>query len=265
MKGDEKSDLNHYVQSGKLHKEMYKEINKLPQSQERGDYGKILPDLAANKYVDECEMQEEYKQLQKHSWRKFQEQCQKNYKFYMSGHARLVNKVKTKNEQKQKEQVKKEEQQKVEDIFINTEFPEDMIPEFSEEKRYDAYNKEDLGPERGNDIHIEEYKVGNEEGDELVYAMAYDDKGRVYIDNIYDPRVGMNDYGTLKEVVQMGHLVYKPEDYIRQATCVPEKYKKEVDNKYVDISSLWENLTIVKKFKETLEERGVLNESKLAA
>ncbi|HWC57746.1 MAG TPA: hypothetical protein VG621_02255 [Candidatus Paceibacterota bacterium] len=136
-------------------------------------------------------------------------------------------------------------------------FPDDMIPDFSINKRIDTYFK----PENGygkEGITIEEYKVENTDGDTLVFAMAFDSKGRVYIDNIYDPRVGMNDYGVLEKITQMGHLVYKPEDYAKQASYgFPKKYSKEI-NEYVDISALWEKIPLIKKYKRGLIERGIL-------
>jgi hypothetical protein len=82
----------------------------------------------------------------------------------------------------------------------------------------------------------------------------------VYIDNIYDPRVGMNDYGIPEKITQMGHLVYKPEDYESQVRLgVPEKYLgKRTAGGYVDISALWEKIPVIKNFKEELKKRGVL-------
>lgn len=126
--------------------------------------------------------------------------------------------------------------------------PESLIPDFSKEKIIDSYQK--------GDINIEEYEVKSPEGDNLVFSMAQDKKGRVYIDNIYDPRVGMNDYGTLNKICQMGHLVYKPEDYKEQVFGIPEKYIKPGSSEnYVDISALWENIPIVKKYKQELAKR----------
>jgi hypothetical protein len=91
--------------------------------------------------------------------------------------------------------------------------------------------------------------------------MAHDDKGRVYIDNIYDPRVGVSDYGTLDQITQMGHLVYKPEDYSKQANFgFPREYLREAEDSYVDISALWENILIIKNYKEELIKRGVLKQ-----
>lgn len=128
--------------------------------------------------------------------------------------------------------------------------PESLIPNFSKNKIVDSYQK--------GDINIEEYEVKSPEGDDLIFAMAHDKKGRVYIDNIYDPRVGMNDYGVPNQICQMGHLVYKPEDYDSQVFGIPEKYKKPGHGNYVDISALWENIPIIKNFKEELIKRGTL-------
>ena len=130
-------------------------------------------------------------------------------------------------------------------------YPKNLIPDFSKEKIVDAYQK--------NKINIEEYEVKSPEGDDLIFAMAYDEKGRVYIDNIYDPRVGMNDYGIPNQICQMGHLIYKPEDYQEQTFGIPEKYKKPGSNiNYTDISAFWENIPMIKNFKQELIKRGSL-------
>jgi hypothetical protein len=136
--------------------------------------------------------------------------------------------------------------------FQSSKLPEGMNPDFSQEP-IDSYSK--------GDITIEEYKVSNDKGDELVFAMASDGQGRVYIDNIYDPRVGMTDYGTHKEICQMGHLIYKPEDYSYQTFGIPQKYKKPVldqDGKetgYIDINSFWENIPLIREYKEKIAKR----------
>lgn len=140
---------------------------------------------------------------------------------------------------------------------FNAPFPKDMIPDFSISNRIDTYFKPEDGW-RNEGITIEEYKVENKDGDVLIFAMAYDSKERVYIDNIYDPRVGMNDYGIPEKITQMGYLVYKPEDYVKQATYgFPKKYRKEAGD-YVDISALWEKIPVIENFKDELIKRGVL-------
>jgi len=131
--------------------------------------------------------------------------------------------------------------------------PQSLIPDFTKEKIVDSYKK--------GDISIEEYEVKSPEGDDLIFAMAYDDKGRVYIDNIYDPRVGMNDYGIKEKICQMGHLVYKSEDYKEQTFGIPYEYKKEADSGYTNINAFWAKNPIIKKFKEELVERGELSKA----
>ena len=134
-----------------------------------------------------------------------------------------------------------------------------IIPNFDESNRIDSYQKKDS---RGRDgITVEEYKVESPEGDELVWAMAYDTQGRVYIDNIYDPRVGISSYGAPTKITQMGILVYKPEDYADQTMGLPDGYKTVGNNGYVGISKLWENLEPIQKFKEELIRRGTLKQN----
>lgn len=139
-----------------------------------------------------------------------------------------------------------------ENAFKSTNLPENMTPDFKK-KPTNSYNK-------GN-VKIEEYTVKNDSGDELVFAMAEDEQGRVYIDDIYDPRIGVTDYGTHKKICQMGHLVFKPEDYTTQTFGIPEKYKKPVLDKegksteYTDINTFWENIPLIAEYKKVVSSR----------
>jgi len=94
-----------------------------------------------------------------------------------------------------------------------------MIPDFTEQP-VAIYNK--------GDIVVEEFDAISSKGDIMRWAMAEDKKGRVYIDNIYDPTVGIDDYGTPKKKLNMGMLVYKPEDYNNQIEHIPKQYVKPV-------------------------------------
>ena len=117
-------------------------------------------------------------------------------------------------------------------------------------------------------IRIEEFETTSPEGDCLRWAMAKDQKGRVYVDNIYDPRVGIDSYGTPKKKVNMGMLIYKPEDYVSQVWSIPEKYIKSLDGEsledkwylhsgdYVDISEFLGLMKPVQMYKEALKKRG---------
>lgn len=121
-----------------------------------------------------------------------------------------------------------------------------FVPNFKQ-KAIDKYIKTD-GKSK---INIEVFKNKSPEGDVLCWEIATDDKGRVYVDNIYDPSVGIDSYGTVKKKTNMGMLVYKPEDYIKQSLSIPEKYKKESGGVYVDISKLLEESIVIKKYKES--------------
>ncbi len=314
MKGEERHHLNHYVQSNKLHKDVYKVINDLPQGSSSLVFHDLLPVPGGGEnYAEELEIKEKHKEFNDPEWKRFQKKCQGYYKYYhylvCSGNSdkdyfqgshfyKMLEKNPNKELQNIKDQIDKiqkneraasllksinikkmegmesyselqklaliyrENVGKIVEKMFRVQFPESMTPNFSQSDIVDSYIKKDIDPKRGNDINIEEYKVKSPEGDEVVFSMAYDSKGRVYIDNIYDPRVGVGSYGTLEEIVQMGHLVYKPQDHSKQTYVLPEKYKREVkDNgKYTDISSLLENISIVKKFKEKLIREGKLKD-----
>ena len=322
MKGEEDHPLHHYVQSAKLHKDIYKIINTLPQKYVSYSASKYIP-IAKGKennftgrYADELEFKENYLTLENLEWRAFQKYCQEFYKIYdrfvgsaeashnfsldgglykwtvklqsipefreIKKFIEYVNERYThRNKPEFKESIKDTNlyalnasdnvmQKKLTEVYdenissyiergFKEVFPSSMLPDFSLKNRTDSYEKPGLSQRSTQGIKIEEYTVKSPDGDVLVFAMAYDQKGRVYIDNIYDPRVGMNDYGTLNKICQMGHLVYKPEDYEEQADFgFPQKYINPKNNgAYTDVSKLWENLAPIKKFKEELIRRGV--------
>ncbi|KUK50176.1 MAG: hypothetical protein XD75_0028 [Parcubacteria bacterium 33_209] len=309
MKGEEDNPLHHYVQSAKLHKDMYKVISSLPESSVRNNNEECVP-VEKGRFNNELELKEKYLELKNEKWRNYQNGAQsffgafnffnnskkqlglesewykickktgksnKHYKkiaesveflFNNSLAEKEINDINEKRPgfffdlsrfskddypEHYKEFLNKY-QEAVGELFewgFSYPIPETMIPDFSENKIIDSYKK--------GKISIEEYEVKSPEGDHLVFAMAHDEKGRVYIDNIYDPSIKMNDYGIPSEICQMGHLVYKPEDYDSQVFGIPEKYQKPTSSyQYVDISALWENISIVKNFKEELARRGVL-------
>jgi len=142
-----------------------------------------------------------------------------------------------------------------------------MIPDFSKEPMR-KYRKWRGGreAEEGEGVHIdiEEYEVRSPEGDVMRWAMATDEKGRVYIDNTYDPTVGMDDYGCFNKKLNMGMLAYKPEDYGRQALGIPEKYiSSGSTEKYVDISRFWALRPPIAKYIYAKKYRNARGETKI--
>jgi hypothetical protein len=105
------------------------------------------------------------------------------------------------------------------------------------------------------EINIEEYDQISPEGDHLCWAMARDKKGRVFINNIYDPRVGIDNYGTPKQKANFGLLVYKTEDYPSQTMFIKSQYVRPSPGEYNDISLLIEMEYPVRKYKEALVKK----------
>ncbi|MDD4409133.1 MAG: hypothetical protein PHW52_00590 [Candidatus Pacebacteria bacterium] len=308
-KGEESNELHHYVQSAKIDKNIYKEIEKLSKKNNY-DFEKYIPkekDLknSGGQFEDELEFKENHLELKNPVWKEFQKNLQGSFRAYnsliidnsakwtdnynfienYSSKADDFKKLKeaidiARNEKEYIESLKKPDtgninkfqaleqsnnpklkkipelyEEAIGKLFERTfsfSLPEGMTPDFSK-KPVDSYSK-------GN-ILIEEYAVKNEAGDNLVFAMAKDGQGRVYIDDIYDPRVGTNDYGGHDKICQMGHLVFKPEDYTTQTFGIPKKYKKPILDKdgkrtaYTDINDFWGNIPIIKQYKEELEKR----------
>jgi hypothetical protein len=319
MKGEENNELHHYVQSAKLHKDIYKTIETLPKASDNGHYSEYIPRQSkegiGGKYENEFEFKENYETLKNKEWAQFQNFAVKHFEyiykrfvmnasgfnnFTLNGglyqwlidlgstipefrnikdaleklnrdfkqHELLeknnlykMNKFGSENPELKSflDTYKKNVGEYIERMFRHK-LPETMTPDFN--KCIDKYDKPDIYNDSKNDIHIEEYKVKSPDGDELVFAMAYDNKGRVYIDNIYNPNTKMNSYGTIESITQMGYLVYKPEDYNKQAVIgIPEKYLKIKDtglDSYVDINNLWTTIPVIKQYKQELIKRGVL-------
>jgi len=113
---------------------------------------------------------------------------------------------------------------------------------------------------KGN-INIEEFEVATPEGDNLVYAMAYDDKGRVYIDNVYSKDSGISSYGTYSYLINAGMLVWKPEDYHLNTAHISSDYKVDLDGEeaddYVDIADIFSLVPVIKNYRKHLKSRGV--------
>jgi hypothetical protein len=111
---------------------------------------------------------------------------------------------------------------------------------------------------KGN-INIEEFEVTTPEGDNLIYAMANDDKGRVYIDNVYTKDSGISSYGTYTSLINAGMLVWKPEEYTTQTAHIPEEYKYKglLYESYDDIADIFSLVPVIKNYREHLKSRGV--------
>jgi len=314
MKGEESNPLHHYVQSGKISKDIYKIFGNIIRTKD----GEHIVDLEENlprlggKFEDEFELKENFLELKNPEWNKFQMECQK---FYNGAYKNLVqnplkqpkNKSLQNKEEnyyrfdefldnnpsiidfniealraKKKEIIKNMENSEFKNpsqrilnqilsvyselvgIYIREQFqkpmPNSMLPDFSKSKMIDSYKKWDTSSQDKKDhITIEEYGVKSPEGDDIIFAMAYNEAGQVYIDNIYDPSVGINDYGIQAKIVNMGHLVYKPEDYKDQTLGISKEDRKTVNKLYDDITPLFENIPIIANYTAELKRRGVLN------
>lgn len=141
---------------------------------------------------------------------------------------------------------------------INRDLEEaNMIPEISEDNLNDTYVKNEGREDK--EITVHEFLIESPDGDRLIWSFANDEQGRAYIDNIYTPESSTDTYGTHNPKCNMGILVYKPTDYIKQAIGIPEEDTgKTINGRYVDIASYWEKFEPVKRYKEFLKETGRL-------
>lgn len=308
MKGEEDNPLHHYVQSGKIAKQLYKYFNAISDTDGPGRGTGLtnnLPNFETGEYTDEFELKEDYLELRNPEWRSFQKKCQDffngEYEYlvqkscgmrkgmnecffeeYFNEHPpkdpiladllhewnclrEIYENVDTESEIANAKFLKKQWMLKYPERvgeYMRKRFaepmPETLLPDFSKTNIVDSYEKGESSENPKDHICIEEYEVKSPEGDHLVFAMARNDAGQVYIDNIYDPRVGITDYGTYEKIVNMGHLVYKPNDYLEQAFGISEQDKERVGRNYVDITRLWERIPVIGQYKEELKRRGVM-------
>lgn len=308
--GDEGNPLHHYVQSAKLHKDIYRALEGLPIQKQMMRFKDLVPyDTSGNdgRYENELEFKETYQTLKNQEWSDYQSFNQwalKAYHYFLplSTRARqnfsrsgdlyktllemdvvtplrefrekLDSLLDSKTFGEQPEKVwfdrAPREFREAYDSFVGQfvtklverKPPASMIPDFSLANRRDTYYKSDPRSRAENATRIEEYDVRSPEGDLLRFAMAKDQFGRVFIDNVYDPRNRMTDYGTVENITQMGLLVYKAEDYTEQAGLgFPKESLKPSKNNpsiYRDISGLWEKNPIIARYREELKRRGEL-------
>lgn len=322
LKGDESNSKHHYVQSAKLHPDIYMALDKLPSLPPENwefDPEKYIPKMGSEgRYLEEFNFKENYLTL-KSEW----EHCQRIYQYYYMAYDQFVVKANNPRDytlegsfyllvkvwedflkrqgvndinnvfrkiQSNLESINQEtedtknlkntnlyqmihlsgnekykkfglEYDRVISEFISKRFKKDLMPnsmkpDFTASNCVKKYVK---NPKGENPIHIEEYIVRSSDGNELIYSMARDSKNNIYIDNIYDPRVEVTEYGTFSEIVQMGLLVYKPEDYADQAEFgFPREYlakSNSGDSDYININGLWRDIPVIKAYVEELEKR----------
>lgn len=108
-------------------------------------------------------------------------------------------------------------------------------------------------------ISIEEYLTITPEGDEIIFAMALDANGRVYVDNVYSRNARITKYGTYDPIVNVGLMVYKPEDYEVQTLGIDPKYLRQegVDIGKVDMADYLAKIPIINRYRQILKQRGV--------
>lgn len=122
-------------------------------------------------------------------------------------------------------------------------------PNFETDKPIRTYSK--FG------IEIEDYLVETPEGDQLVFAMAHDQEGRVYVDNIYSFPPRMTSYGTYENIANFGKIVYKPTDHEDQSELIDEKFRHQIEGtSNYDISEFHALIPLVNRYCYRLFNQG---------
>jgi len=98
------------------------------------------------------------------------------------------------------------------------------------------------------EITLETYE-GVLQGRPVKWVMAYDAKGRTWVDRIYFADSKINSYGVYDEIINSGALTNKPLEYRSQAAQLqPKTEYVDYDKTYVDITPLLANLFPIREF-----------------
>jgi len=98
-------------------------------------------------------------------------------------------------------------------------------------------------------------KRGPQRTREVIWTMAEDGTGRVWIQSIRFADAKPNSYGVYNEVIDSGILTSKPLEYSDQSYGVPETHRRPFNKIYEDITPLLDILQPIKKYREA---RGIL-------
>jgi hypothetical protein len=294
LKGNESDENHHYVQSGKLDKEVYRALDSTS-SKEKQDFDINLAvpfggKRGADYWMDleaTSSFSEENIEFDDDRWQLQKETLQRDFDFFIDASnaerfqnntnellAQLYEKVdndletwtefiqqyqetKGKSEFQRRRKLGRLYKKSLQEYMkkrrqeINRELAESgMVPEFEKSNLHDTYTKN----EGKQEITVHEFTAESSRGDQIVWAMASDNTGRVYIDNIYPKEATADSYGTHAPKCNMGLLVYKPTDYTKQTIGIPEEDRDDsIAGKYTDISEYWKKFSPVQKYKEFLE------------
>ncbi|HSW80224.1 MAG TPA: FHA domain-containing protein [Candidatus Saccharimonadales bacterium] len=131
----------------------------------------------------------------------------------------------------------------------------------------DALRKSGMIPDFNNPVHIEndshpilgsirkEIYHHNVDGQIHEWHMAYDAKGRVWIDRIRFANAEASPYGSDKQLVDSGILTSKPLDYLAsdngksQVSGIPAELQSIVLGHYADITPFLAKLEPIKRFR----------------
>ena len=150
----------------------------------------------------------------------------------------------------------------------NLGYPEGFVPDFSQKPVKTYRGKHTLLGE----IIIEEFGA-KLNGEDIIWAMARDNEGRVWVENIYFAKVEVNSYGNYRRIIAAGALSNKPLDYLSNVTNLSsietlidrnwffENHYNDIeidnfgDSRYYDITRVLDHLAPIKQYRE---KRGII-------
>lgn len=87
------------------------------------------------------------------------------------------------------------------------------------------------------------------------WQMASDSEGRTWIQRIRFANASPSAYGTDKEMVYSGILTSKPLEYKEQLSAIPSGLRREVSDRYEDITPFLAQFSPIAQYKAQIEQR----------
>src|SRR5690606_13110537 len=131
------------------------------------------------------------------------------------------------------------------EVFAKAEIDKRMAPDFSKEAIRTTFGEHPLF----GIVKTEVYADDN--NGILGWHISTDESGRVWVSGLTNTYKKHNSYGTDDEVISLGVYDNKPAEYDSQIEGLVEGVDyKRINNTYVDITPLLDNLPLIKQYRQ---------------
>lgn len=136
--------------------------------------------------------------------------------------------------------------------FTALQLPEGFVPDFRQEPGEVSYydhsllGRTKLSTFSGGKLAVKENGISRERP--VLWTLAEDGAGRVWIQSIRFADARVNSHGTYDSVIDSGVLTSKPLEYYSQVGGLDRRFYKPFDGKYADISPMLANLAPIQAY-----------------